>query len=109
MKALSVIAILSWGIFVGLLLTVGYIETTALSQPSTPDSVFSHRHEIKGGIRFFTDRQEYIYAIVKPLMIVALGITAVLFYACNRLNDRLEQERKKKIMDKIATDYEKQN
>jgi hypothetical protein len=109
MKAINIAAILSWSTFAGSLWTVGYIETAALTQPSHPDLVFSHPHEIKSGIRFFTDRQEQIYTIVKPTMIVAFGITAILFFASNRLNDRLEQERKKNVMDKIAIDFEKQS
>lgn len=107
-KALTVVAVVAWVIFGSLLLTVGYIEIVALSQPSIPNNVYSQPHEIKG-IRFFTDRQEQVYSIVKPLMIVAFAITAILFYAVNQTSDRIEREHQKRLIDKIADDTEKSN
>ncbi len=46
--------------------------------------------------------------MAKPTLIVAFAVTAILFYACNRLHDRLEQEKKKDILDKIAADSKTQ-
>jgi hypothetical protein len=109
MKALSIVAVIGCSIFGSLLLAVGYIETVALTQPSTPDHVFSHLHEIKGGVRFLTDQQEYIYTIVKPAMIVTFAITALLVCSFNRMNDRVEREHKRRLIDKIADDFERSN
>jgi len=52
MKALSIVAIIGCGIFGSLLPAVGYIATVALTQPSTPDHIFSHPHGIKGVFDF---------------------------------------------------------
>jgi hypothetical protein len=109
MKALSIAAVIGCGIFGSLLLAVGYIETVALTQPSTPDHVFSHPHEIKGGVRFLTDQQEYTYTILKPATIAAFAITAILVYSFNRMSDRVEREHKRRLLDKIADDFERSN
>jgi hypothetical protein len=106
MKALSIIAVVSWAVFGSLLLTVGYIETVALTQPATPDLIFSHPHEIKGSVRFLTDLQNRVYTTVRSAMILAFAITGILFYAYNRMNDRLEREHKQRLMDRITVDFE---
>jgi hypothetical protein len=109
MKALCILAILSCCIFGALLLTVGYIETVALSQPLVADAMFRHPHEVKGAIRFFTDRQEYIYSVSKPAMLGAFLTSAILSYAYTSRYRRLEDERRKEIMDKVATDFVARN
>src|SRR2546422_411047 len=88
LKVLRVSAITGWAIGLVSLLTVGGIETAALSQPTIADSTFHHPHDIKGQIRYFSEREERIYLIAKPMMIGSLGVIAVLFALSNHLDER---------------------
>jgi hypothetical protein len=102
MRLLRASAISGWVVVVASLLTVGIIETAALHQPTTADSYFAHPHDIKGRIRFFSNQQERIYVVAKPLMISSFVITFVLFCFCGRLEERREQRQKQRQLQQIA-------
>jgi hypothetical protein len=102
MRLLRASAITGWVVVVGSLLTVGTIETAALRQPTIADSYFAHPHDIKGRIRFFSDQQERIYVVAKPLMISSFVVTFVLFCFCGRLEERREQRKKQWQLQQIA-------
>jgi len=87
MKVLWIASLAAFSLFMASLLTVGWIETAALSQPSIPDSLYRHPHEIKGAIRFFTNQQETIYSIAKPTMVVALILVAMLVWLAQRRSE----------------------
>ena len=59
-------------------------------------------HDIKGRIRFFSDQQERIYVVAKPLMISSFVVTFVLFCVCGRLEERREQRKKQRQLQQIA-------
>src|SRR5437764_189658 len=58
-------------IALGLFLTIASIETSALSQPTSPNAIFIHPHAVKGIVRYFAEWQETIYKFAKPSMYVA--------------------------------------
>jgi hypothetical protein len=96
MRALRVILFVCWAVALISMSVVGSIETAALSQPKIAYAEFIYAHEIKGGIRFFTDRQERIYAVAKPL---SLGFWAVAFALAVVLLQIEENWRKRKQQD----------
>jgi len=61
-------------------LAIGYIETTALSQPSVADEVYRNPHHLKSVVRFLTDRQERIHSIAFLMFWVSWALFAVLFF-----------------------------
>ncbi len=86
-KLLTAACLAAFCLYAGALTTIGWIETAALSQPSTADSMYSHPHKIKDGIRFFTDEQETIYSIAQPTMFGALILVAILVLLMRRRPD----------------------
>ena len=102
MKVLAIPLALCGCAFAVSLLTLGYIETAALYQPSAADAVFRHPHRVKGSIRYLTDWQERFHSIAYPAMLGALSLVAVQGYLLNRLRDRIEGDARRKRMDKIA-------
>jgi hypothetical protein len=86
-KQLCAAGLAAFCLYAGSFMTVAWIETAALSQPRTADSVYIHPHTIKGGIRFFTDQQETIYSIAKPTMIGTLILTAIFAWLMRRRPD----------------------
>jgi hypothetical protein len=101
MKALLILTLLAFGFATSCMLIAGYIETAALSQPSVANSVFRHPHLIKGVIRFFTDQQESVYSIVRPIMFPAWVIAAVVGGWYSLLVRREAEEIKRKKLDRI--------
>jgi hypothetical protein len=75
-----------------------------LRQPKIADAPFIHPHEIKGGIRFFTDRQEKIYAVAKPLMIGSFAVTFAFIVALGRIEERWRKRRQQDLLDRLATE-----
>jgi hypothetical protein len=67
---------------------VGYIETAELKQPKIADSLFTHPHNIKGVMRFFSDHQQQIYRVARPLMIGSWAATLVLFSVYGHIEDQ---------------------
>jgi hypothetical protein len=65
MKILTVVGMLAFGIAIPCLFIVGGTEQMS---STVADSVYRHPHLIKGKIRFFTDRQEFLYSIARPVM-----------------------------------------
>jgi hypothetical protein len=63
MRALRVSMLICFAVAMISMSTVGAIETAALRQPKIADAPFVHPREIKGGVRFFTDRQNLACSI----------------------------------------------
>lgn len=72
-------------IFFVSIFTVGFIETLALHQPTISESAFHYPHTIKGHTRFFSDYEEQIYVVAKPLMVGSFFGTFVLLGVCGEL------------------------
>jgi hypothetical protein len=91
---------------VGIILfgTVGAIETVALRQPTIADGPFVHPHKIKGRVRFFTNRQETIYAIAKPLMMPAFAVSLTILMAFNLMEARRKKQAQQELLERIAND-----
>ena len=106
MKVLSVSAAVSFCVFVASMLTGKAIETAALSQPMTGGSVFRHPRPIKGEIHFLTDQQESILSIVRPMALIAFGVTAILFVTLMHWQSRLEKEKKRQALDRVVASLE---
>jgi hypothetical protein len=81
---------------------VGSIETAALRQPKIADAEFVHAHEIKGGIRFFTDRQEQIYAIAKLLMFGFGVVGLALGVIHNRIEENWRNRKQQDLLDRLT-------
>jgi len=105
MRVLLVICLIGWIVAMGSMLTVGYIETAALEQPKAADSLFTHPHNVKGVIRFFSDHQEQIYRIARPLMIGSWAATFVLFCVYGHIEDRRKEQKQKSLMDRISAEF----
>ena len=89
-KALWIASTAAWCSFAASVLTMGWIETTALSQPPLDDyTMYRHAHWIKGGFRFFTDQQESIYVIAKPLMFGTLILCGLFAWLIQRDSPRM--------------------
>src|SRR5262245_44762030 len=89
MKALWIASTAAWCSFAASVLTVGWIETTAMSQPPLDDyTLYRHAHLIKRGIRFFTDQQESIYVIAKPLMFGTLILCGLFTWLIQRHSEK---------------------
>jgi hypothetical protein len=84
--------------------TVGAIETVALRQPTIADGPFVHPHNIKGRVRFFTDRQEKIYAVAKPLMMPAWGVFFMILMAANLMEGRRKKQAQQDLLERIVNE-----
>jgi hypothetical protein len=84
--------------------TVGAIETSALRQPKVAYAEFVHPHEVKGGIRFFTDQQERIYAVAKLLMISFWPLGVTLLVILGRFEENWREGKQRDLLDPIATE-----
>ena len=104
MRALRVGILICWAVMMISISTVGAIETAALGQPKIADAPFVHPHEIKGGLRFFTDRQEKIYAVAKPLMIGSWAVTLALMLAVGRIEESWRKRKQQDLLDRVATE-----
>jgi hypothetical protein len=104
MRALRVSILICWTVVMISISTVGAIETTALRQPKIPDAPFVHPHEIKGGIRFFTDRQEKIYAVAKPLLIGSCAVTFVLMMVVGRIEESWRKQKERDLLNRLVSE-----
>jgi hypothetical protein len=84
------------------LITVGAIETVALKQPQVTDPPYVHPHKIKGRVRFFTDRQEEIYAVAKPLQFPSWVVSFVLMAAFVRIEESFKKQKQQDLLERIA-------
>jgi ABC-type Fe3+ transport system permease subunit len=98
MRALRVSILICWAVM------MIAIETAALRQPKIADATFVHPHEIKGGVRFFTDRQEKIYAAARPLMIGSWAVTLALMVAVGRTEESWRKRKQQDLLDRLATE-----
>jgi hypothetical protein len=86
------------------LVTAGAIETVALKQPEVAAPPYVHPHKIKGGVRFFTDRQEEIYAVAKPLQFPSWVVRFVIMVAFVRIEESFKKQKQQDLLDRIATE-----
>jgi hypothetical protein len=104
MRALRVSLFISWAVAMISMCTVGGIEAVALRQPKIADALFVHPHGIKGGIRFFTDRQEEIYAVAKPLMIASWAVAFAFGVVLVRIEESWRKRKLQDLLDHVATE-----
>jgi hypothetical protein len=83
---------------------VGGIETVALKQSEVAEPPYVHPHKVKGRVRFFTDRQEEIYAVAKPLLFPSWVVGFVLMAALVRIEESLKKQTRQDLLDRIATE-----
>jgi hypothetical protein len=69
MKILAFLGVIGWSISMLAMFAIAGVETSALRQPTVPDTTFRRPHQIKNSIRYFTDRQERIWSIAYPTML----------------------------------------
>jgi hypothetical protein len=100
MRIVVVAAVAVWSAGVASLLAIGYIETTALSQPSVADEVYRNPHHLKSVVRFLTDRQERIHSIAFLMFWVSSAPFAVLFFSLKRLQNRAEKRWLERLLAK---------
>ena len=86
------------------LITVGAIETVALKQPQVADPPYVHPHKIKARVRFFTDRQEAIHAVAKPLLLPSWAIGLVVLAAFVRIEENFKKQKQQDLPDRIPTE-----
>jgi hypothetical protein len=84
--------------------TVGAIETAALRQPKIANAPFVHPHEIKSGVRFFTDRQETLYAVAKPLMIGSCAVSFAFIMALSRIEESWRKRKQQDLLDRLGNE-----
>jgi hypothetical protein len=101
LKVLIVVAVIGWIVTLIVMLIAGEIETEALRQPSSPAAVYTHAHNVKGVIRFFTDGQEAVYQIVKPFEVPSWAVTALLFCIVGWFQQRRSEARKQARLRKL--------
>jgi len=84
------------------LVTAGAIETVALKQPQVTDPPYVHAHKIKGRVRFFTERQEEIYAVAKPLQFPSFVVGFVLMVAFVRIEENFKKQKQQDFLDRAV-------
>jgi len=104
MRALRVSVFICWIVTIGSISTVGYIEAAALRQPKIADAEFVYPHNVKGVVRLFTDQQEGIYAIAKPLMIGFGAITLALIVVGRRVEEDWRERKLQEALDRLSTE-----
>ena len=82
----------------------GAIETVALGQPTIADGPFVHPHNIKGRVRFFTDRQEKIYAVAKPLIVPSWAVLMLMIVTANLMEERRKKQAQQDLLERIANE-----
>jgi hypothetical protein len=104
MRALRVIMFICWAVGLVSLCTVGSIETAALRQPKIADAQFIHPHSVKGTVRFFTERQEGIYAVAKPLMIGFWAVGLAFMVMLNRVEQNWREQKQRDLLDRFTSE-----
>jgi hypothetical protein len=104
MRVLRISVLASGAVGMILFGTVGAIETVALHQPTIANGSFVHPHNIKGRVRFFTDRQEKIYAVAKPLMMPAWVVAFMMIVAANVMEECRKRQAQQDLLERIANE-----
>lgn len=81
------------------------IEKSAGDQPQSPNETYIYPHRIGANVHFFTEFQEAVYVVAKPLTIGGLLMFLVGALAARRLEQRRVEEERKARLDRIAADY----
>lgn len=79
--AMKVVLVLLTASFVVALcagLVVGGIETMALGQPSEPTPIYTHAGDAKSVGHHFSDIQEWLYALARPILIATIALFVLL-------------------------------
>ena len=87
---------------------VGFIETLALHQSTISNSDFHYPHMIKGRTRFFSDCEEQIYVVAKPLMVGSFFGIFVLLGVCGELEKRRKRRNVQDALVRYAQRTEEQ-
>src|SRR5689334_22295279 len=77
LRALGVLFVASCIAMVAAILVLGGIETTALNQPKEPNGIYQHPFQVKGTVRYLTDKQVRIHEVVSPALAVFAVVCAV--------------------------------
>ncbi len=104
MRLFTIIVVATWAVTMALMLTDGYIETAALSQPAVADGLYHHPHMFKGVIRYLTDSQEQVYAVVHPLMFGSWVITFALGCVYSRLVWQRSEKKRQSELQRLLGD-----
>ena len=103
LRVLRVAAAACCVVFLGLMITVGTIETAALHQPAVSDHLYLYPHSVKGTIRYFSADQERVYRLAKPLLLPSLGIMLLLLGVSRTGEHRLSKRRLQAALQQVAS------
>jgi len=105
MRALRVSLLICCAVTIISMGMAGFIETIgSMRQPKIADAEYVHPHIIKGVVRYFTDRQEAIYAVAKPLMIGFGAAFFTLLIVLRRAEEDWRERKQRDSLDRIATE-----
>ena len=104
MRLFTIIVAAACAVTMASMLTDGYIEAAALSQPATADGLYHHPHMFKGAIRYLTDGQEQVYAAVHPLMFGSWVITFALGCVYSRLVWQRSEKKRRAELQRLLGD-----
>jgi len=107
MRAFAISVVAAWSVTIALMLTDGYIETAALSQPAIADTLYRHPHMFKGVIRYLTDGQEQVYATVHPLMFGSWATLFVLGCVYTRLVWQQSEKNRRSKLQRLLGDEQR--
>lgn len=108
LRVLRVIAIAGWAVSMALILTVGEMETAALQQPKIPDQSYMYPHDIKGTLRYFSERQERVYRVVRPMLFLWFGATFVIFCVYGETERRWAEKRRRIALEDLIRRIDRQ-
>ena len=98
-RVLTVFGCLVGCVGIGSMLTLGYIKSAALSQPTVADAVFSHPWgDPPGPVHFLTDVQDRINLIAVPIAFGSWVIVAAVALLDRRLEDKAAQKRLQRLL-----------
>jgi hypothetical protein len=101
LKILVVLLLMSFVAALAAGLIVGGIETVALGQPSAPMPIYPHPHALKSVVRYFTDSQEHLYLVAKPIMVASFALCVLLAAAYEMLRRADYNRRKRELLDRV--------
>jgi hypothetical protein len=110
MRILRIMAAPFAFIFIPCFFCVCAISEMARYQPTEASLVYRHPHDIKGGVRFFTDWQENIWSVAFPGMYGSAGIIVVLMVPYQIMEKRKLKKMRLDLLERIHESLsEKQN
>ena len=97
-RILTYFMLIAWCVLTISLITSGVIETNALSQPKSPDAIYVYPRNIKGTVRYLTDKQHQIILIAMPGIWGSLAIFFSLAVPYEWLKRREERQRIQRLL-----------